>query len=718
MKKVSVFAGLLFISIASWATNYYVANNGDNSNKGTSPKSPWKSIEKLNQTIFLAGDSILFKADNSFTGKLVVKNSGSKESPIVISSYGSGEKPVITGAVEIKEWDNKSEKVYSSDMNQKVFSLFKGNERLTLARWPNQGYFKIDEGDKLSLTDNRFKGVDFSLAGASARIKSVDWQSETMEVKENKGDKIYFTEKMIYSSKKDYGYFLDNKFEFMDTINEWYYDKDKKRLFLLYHQKPTNIQANVIDTGIVIEENVHNVVIHGLQVEKFNTACIYAKGFSNNVVIDNCDVGNSMVFGIYLDKGTKHFTIANSTFSDIPGRGICTMESSDLVVEGNTLKRIGLLPGYGFNGVNNEVAIAILKSETIYFISASTIQYLKDQKATPKVLETAIKIEGLPFSGQRWLKMELEKFIPEEKEWIEKLVKRVGEELSTQQLESTNNVVRGNYIDSIGYIGIRLDGSYSLAEKNIVKNTILHMNDGGAIYCWGQHYDYTHNNTIRQNIVINPEGSKEATPNNRLFGIGIYVDNRCRNITVEDNIFLEAKAGILINDDSFDNIIQNNTTYDNLYGIMFSEFYKPGSLKGCVTENNIMFSKQRHQRCLFNETRLSEELNASTFNNNYYGSPYYTYPILELTYKDEVRRYHEYTLDSWQREKNEDLDSRIFAPEDPEDRGNESFILINDSYEDKVFTINKDRKSYDIHGNLLGEEVTLKPFTSLIVIME
>mgnify|MGYP001038765045 CR=1 FL=1 len=714
---LSNFLAILSLNAVN-ATNYYIANNGDDKKNGETPDQAWKTIAKINSIELKPGDSILFKSNEIFSGELLIKYSGTSEAPIVISSYGQGGNPVLSGAIYASGWSAHGGNIYSASIEQYVYSVFKNNKRLPLARWPNRGYHKIDAGDKLSLTDNLFALVNFNLSGASARIKAVDWQSETMYINQHQNDQVFFGEKMIYSCKKDYGYFLDNKYEFLDTINEWYFDKEKGQLFLYSKSSPTNILASVLESGITIETDVEHVTITGLSLEKFNKAGIFGQAFSKHITIENCNFQNTLIYGAYIDKGTQNYKIINCKFYDIPGRGISTLESSNLLIEGNKLERIGLWPGYGFNGVNNAVAIAILKSETIYFISDQTIRFLSDANAGETVLTVAKKLKGLPFSGNRFMELELEKQMPNEKEWIKKIVARVGEELSSEQLESKNNIIRENYIDSIGYIGIRLDGSHSIAERNIVKNTILHMNDGGAIYCWAQHFDYTHNNVFRKNIVINPVGSAEATPNNRLFGIGIYVDNRCRNITIEDNIVLEAKAGILINDNSFGHTIINNTTYNNLYGMMFSEYYRPGTLKGCKTEHNIFFSKERHQRCVFVESRLSEHFNPSTFDHNFYGSPYYTYPILELTYKDQVRRYHEFTLESWQRKKGFDDSSRYIAPEDPEAKGNESFILINDTGKEKEFTLQGDRKLFDINGNQLNKKVNLKPFTSLIVIID
>ncbi len=723
MKKTFLILAFLFIAIQLRASDYYIANSGNDNNNGKTPEKAWKSFKRLNNTRLKPGDKIFLKSGDIFTGTIHLKHSGKENKPVLISTFGEGPKPVVSGAIPILNWSRLNDSLFVAKVETEVYGLYKGDEYLNIARYPNSGFFKIDDGDKISLTDDRLASLSFSLAGATARIKSVDWQSETMTVGNHDRDKIFFSEKMMYSCKIDYGYFLDNKYEFMDSPGEWYYDKKKKELYFHAGQGsrvPENIKAVIHKEGLVIANGVKHVSIEGLKIEKFDNACIYANKATKNINVTQCDIKHATVYGFHIEPGSMNFHISDNNISEVRGRGISTLELSHSLIENNRITHIGLHPCYGFNGVNNQVGIAVLRKEKTYSVSSETLKYLKEQNMNTSKYKIIESMLDLPYTNKMYFEMALEKKLQknQDKTLIEKVIARVDYENDMIQKQSTKNIIRRNYIDSTGYIGIRLDGTYSLAEQNIVKNTILHMNDGGAIYCWGQHYDYTHNNIIRQNIVINPVGSAEATPNNRLFGIGIYVDNRCRNITIEKNTVLEAKAGILINDNSFDQVIKNNTTYDNLYGMMFSEYYKPGTLKGCVTENNIFFSKQRHQRCLFKESRISEDFNPSTYNNNFYGSPYYTYPLLELTYKDEVRRYHEYTLESWQRKTGQDKDSEFLAPEDPEDRGNESFILINETTENKSFNIKRERKCYSVEGEELGKEVTLKPFTSMIVVME
>jgi hypothetical protein len=83
-------------------TSYYVdASGGDDSNEGTSESAAWKSLSKVNATIFQPGDRILFKAGQSWTGQLHPKGVGKAGSPITIDQYGSGDKPKIQGAGQV-----------------------------------------------------------------------------------------------------------------------------------------------------------------------------------------------------------------------------------------------------------------------------------------------------------------------------------------------------------------------------------------------------------------------------------------------------------------------------------------------------------------------------------------------------------------------------------------------------------------------------------------
>ncbi|MDT8432712.1 MAG: hypothetical protein RQ746_14410 [Bacteroidales bacterium] len=81
------------------ARAYYVsAADGNDSNSGMGPDAPWKSLEKVNNTVIVPGDTLLFHSGSVFSGQLRVNSSGTADAPIRISSYGEGDRPVINGA--------------------------------------------------------------------------------------------------------------------------------------------------------------------------------------------------------------------------------------------------------------------------------------------------------------------------------------------------------------------------------------------------------------------------------------------------------------------------------------------------------------------------------------------------------------------------------------------------------------------------------------------
>lgn len=78
---------------------YYVSSSiGDDSNSGLSIDQPWQSLEKLNSTSFIPGDTIKFKSGDEFIGQLKVSSSGEEGAPIVFTNYNQGSRPRINGS--------------------------------------------------------------------------------------------------------------------------------------------------------------------------------------------------------------------------------------------------------------------------------------------------------------------------------------------------------------------------------------------------------------------------------------------------------------------------------------------------------------------------------------------------------------------------------------------------------------------------------------------
>jgi hypothetical protein len=81
------------------ATDYYVATNGSDSNEGTSPAAPWRTIARVNRHKFQPGDRVLLRRGDAWREQLV-PSSGSEKGCVTYGAYGSGDKPALLGSVQ------------------------------------------------------------------------------------------------------------------------------------------------------------------------------------------------------------------------------------------------------------------------------------------------------------------------------------------------------------------------------------------------------------------------------------------------------------------------------------------------------------------------------------------------------------------------------------------------------------------------------------------
>ncbi|HEV7621634.1 MAG TPA: hypothetical protein VGO09_07875, partial [Flavisolibacter sp.] len=91
LSRKAILLPLILIVLQSTAQQtYYVKHDGNDALDGHTIATAWASPEKVDSTVFNAGDSILFEGGFSFRGMLTLPhaNSGTSSNPIVLSSYG------------------------------------------------------------------------------------------------------------------------------------------------------------------------------------------------------------------------------------------------------------------------------------------------------------------------------------------------------------------------------------------------------------------------------------------------------------------------------------------------------------------------------------------------------------------------------------------------------------------------------------------------------
>src|SRR5690348_9641816 len=94
-----VLLGLTVNANTGHAATYYVSfSGGSDTNNGTATGTPWKTLAKVTSLTFSAGDQILLKSGDTWSGgqTLTLHGSGTSANPIILSSYGTGAKPIIS----------------------------------------------------------------------------------------------------------------------------------------------------------------------------------------------------------------------------------------------------------------------------------------------------------------------------------------------------------------------------------------------------------------------------------------------------------------------------------------------------------------------------------------------------------------------------------------------------------------------------------------------
>ena len=79
-------------NITPAGTVYYLSADGNDKNSGTDESNPWKSVKMLKDTVFEAGDTVLFRRGDTFRGDFTL------QSGVTYGTYGTGDKPMIYGS--------------------------------------------------------------------------------------------------------------------------------------------------------------------------------------------------------------------------------------------------------------------------------------------------------------------------------------------------------------------------------------------------------------------------------------------------------------------------------------------------------------------------------------------------------------------------------------------------------------------------------------------
>lgn len=274
-------------------------------------------------------------------------------------------------------------------------------------------------------------------------------------------------------------------------------------------------------------------------------------------------------------------------------------------------------------------------------------------------------------------------------------------------ITNDNCTIKNNKIENVGYSGIKLSSTTDVItiQNNFINNVLLTLNDGAAIYVVAEGVS----RKIDGNIILNVIGNTDGTPYpGRHIARGIYLDVNTTKTSITNNTVANcSEAGYMIHR-SHDNTLENNTAFNNGYG-MFFQNSSGSSIRNNTLRNNIFLAKSSKQLSLKFYSVADDIPSFGTADYNYYARPVDDDDVFHTYSPSTGSKYR--TLTSWQSFTSQDRNSKKSAVT-VSDTSKIDFYY-NPSTSNKVVTLSQ--PMVDVTGKKYTGSVTLLPYTSVIL---
>ncbi|MBQ7639124.1 MAG: right-handed parallel beta-helix repeat-containing protein [Clostridia bacterium] len=426
---------------------------------------------------------------------------------------------------------------YDGDYVGPIYAeLFVNDKRMTLARYPNEGWLKTgdvvkmgtgresngsttrnENWDELRNPDSDIYKVDQELASRINGWKTFDdvwmfgfwkytWADASTPVGEFDYENRTLSPKFVsvYGAIKGAPYYFFNVFEELDAPGEWYLDREAG---VLYLYAPENLEEAVIDLSL-------------------STDTLITAAGAKYITFDGFTVKGARGDAFYVDS--SNVTVENCLIKNISGTAII-MNGSDNLAADNEITRTGKA-GIYING--GDPATLTPGNSRAYN------NLIHDWSEIYQTYQAAVSLGGV------------------------------------------GNKCDHNEIYNSPHEAITYDGNNNVIEYNLIHDVCLISDDAGAVYAGRSWVSY--GNVIRYNAIYDLGTPGEHSPqgiymDDALSGQTIYgnllVNMPClgiqlgggRDLTVKNNIVINtAKCGVDYDQRAYDGVVHNGW-FDHCY---------------------------------------------------------------------------------------------------------------------------------------------------------
>ena len=356
---------------------YYIASNGSDTNDGTTVDTPFKTISKVNTLTLQAGSRILFRRGDTFRGTLLISQSGTGVNPIVVDAYGAGIKPTIAGSAIVSGWINTGNGRWQATCNEcgsALTGLYANSVSQPLGRYPNsdetnRGYLTVQSHvGKAKLVSRQPLLSNF--VGGEAVVRSNYFIIDRALITQQNSNTLTLNNSSAYDLSDNFGYFIQNHPNTLDSQGEWYYDPATKRITLYDNQADPNnrlITATINSRGITAIARAGISVNNIMTIETLNIG-IYFENCSD-ITVRNCEVINSGENGVQFSGSGNNILFENNRITRTNNNAFQIDTYTNFTFRNNSVLRTALEPGRGKSGDSQYIAF------TAYSLTNTLIEY-------------------------------------------------------------------------------------------------------------------------------------------------------------------------------------------------------------------------------------------------------------------------------------------------------------------------------------------------------
>ncbi|HJV77451.1 MAG TPA: DUF1565 domain-containing protein [Paludibacter sp.] len=360
--KKLLFAVIFLCPIGLFAqTNFYVSQKGNDANKGTQTK-PFASISKaVAEARKTSGAVVIYMTEGTYylNGPVVFKSDDSrKENESLTIINFENQKVVIAGSVVLNlKWEAYKNGIWQAKVKQDLIfdQLFVNGQLQHMARYPNYDpkaqYFGGTAADAVSKERAaRWKSPE---GGYVHALHCSQWGDFHYFItgKNDKGEPAL--EGGWQNNRRmpmhDKYRFVENVFEELDTVNEWFYDKKAKILYY-YPPKGLDIKTAKFETPQIAHlfefkgsetKPVKNIRIEGLTLSQTlrtfmenkepllrSDWTIYRGGAvlydgAVNCSLKNCTLNNLGGNAVFFNNYNRNCEVSGCLLSEIGASAFC-----------------------------------------------------------------------------------------------------------------------------------------------------------------------------------------------------------------------------------------------------------------------------------------------------------------------------------------------------------------------------------------------------------